>query len=505
MKRGLVTVAAGALALLGAGPARAQVAAYFQPLSDTATASLPGRPAAVEIRLRDSLGTTVQGANLTFYFDTSKVQILGVQLEPLVGLNAIVDTVRGAGAFGAGSFSVSATGAVSGFDVALYRLNLQLKAAASTGTYLWIKGDSVPSSVGMLRAVGSIGQVCKADVEWGDVSGDGSVDSRDALITLSAAVGLPVSGFNLARGDVDGDSIVNSRDALMMLSYAIGVPITGVPGLRIAAGVPDQCPGLTAPGDSVVFMRTDVPAGLYQLGASSVNPIAVPGGTNTAGNASARLAADGRSIVYVCPGSSGQQICRVDADTGGPVQLTSDSLLTDFSPDWSPAGDSIVYLRNGQIYRMAANGSGQAAVLAQTGPMFASEVRWGRVGAKLAFSNGALYVFDPAISSNPVVVATGFADIQGVRWSPAGDSLAFVRSGDPRLWVVPAGGGTPAIVYGFAGTITGGDWSNAGILISLNTGTGAPSIWMSRGINAPIFRVTRPSASDESPSWRRSP
>ncbi len=496
MRRALVAVAAGALALCGR-PARAQVAVYVQPLGDTAVGAVPGATTAIEIRARDSLSTTVQSANLTFHFDTTKIQILGVQVETGTGLDSIMDTTRGPGVFGVG-----AMGAVLGSDAALYRLLLQLKAGASSGTYLWIGADSAPSTSGTLRAVGSIGQVCHATSLWGDVSGDGQVDSRDALITLSNAVGLPVTGFNLALGDVDGDGLANSRDALIMLSYAIALP---TPGARVAAGLPDACPGLTAPGDSVVFLRDDPPAGLYALGALSTVPVPVPGATATAPDANARLAPDGRSVVYVCPASNGYQICRVDADTGGVVQLTSDSGQSDNSPDWSPVGDSIVYLSNDTIMKMAANGSGQAAVISQTGRIGATEVKWGRDPTKIAYANGSLYVFQPSVTSIPTLVATGFADINGLRWSPAGDSIAFVRSTDPRLWVVPVTGGTPSIVYGFAGRITGGDWSTAGILISLNAGSGAPSIWFSKGIGAPIFRITRPATGDLSPTWRRSP
>ncbi len=487
-----------ALALLAVVPARAQVAVYFQPLGDTATGAVPGKPTPVEVRASDSLAATVQGANLTFYFDASKVQILGVQIEAGTGLDSIVDTVRGPG-----SFTVSATGAAVGSDAPLYQLLLQLSAGASSGTYLWVKGDSVPVSGVQRVAVSSIGQICHATDIWGDVSGDGVVNSRDALIILSAAVGLPVTGFNLAVGDVDGDGLVNSRDALLVLSYTIGLPLTGVPGVRLGAGVPDACPGLTAPGDSVVFFRNDVPSGLYALGATSTVPVAIPGATATAPDPGARLSPDGKTVVYVCPGSGGYQICRINTDGSGFAQLTSDTLATNSDPDWSPAGDSIVFLRYGSsISVMDASGIFQRGVDLSS----ARDVKWSRDGTEFAFVDlsGALWTAGTT-GSGLTAVTTGFSDVKSLRWSPAGDSIAFVRTTDTRLWVVPVTGGTPGIMFGFAGLITGGDWSSAGILISLNTGTGAPSIWFSKGINAPIYRVTRPAVGDLSPTWRRSP
>lgn len=489
-----------ALAWLGVRPAQAQVAVYFQPLGDTATGAVPLSPATVEIRARDSLGATVQGANLTFFFDPTKIQVLGVQVLPGDGFDTIVDTVRGPG-----SFTINATGAAVGFDAALYRLQVQLTAGAASGTYLWVKADSVPMlGGGTSQAVGAIGPICHATTAWGDVDGNGTVDSRDALITLSAAVGLPANGFNLALGDVDGDGLANSRDALIMLSYTIGLPVSA-PGARVALGIPDACPGLTAPGDSVVFLRNDAPAGLYVLGAASTVPMAIPGATATAPDPNARLSPDGKTVAYVCPGSGGWQICRINIDGSAFAQLTSDSNQTDVSPDWSPSGDSIVFLQNGRIAKMAAAGGGYAYVVGQTGQLSATEVKWGRDSTKIAYSNSGLYVFQPSVTSIPQLVATGFSDITGLRWSPAGDSIAFVRSTDPRLWVVPAGGGTPAIMFGFAGLINGGDWSSAGILLSLNTGAGAPSIWFSKGINSAIYRLTSPQTFDRSPTWRRSP
>lgn len=493
MKR--ILVGLGMLVLLAA-PARAQVAVYFQPLGDTAAAGIPGQPAIVEIRARDSLGATVQGANLTFFFDTTKVQILGVEVLT-TGLDTIVDTVRGPGAF-----TVAATGAAVGYDDALYRLQVQLKAGATSGTYLWVKSDSVPSTDGTLLALGSIGQVCHATTAWGDVSGDGQVDSRDALITLSAAVGLPVTGFDVALGDVDGDGLANSRDALMMLSYAIGIPLATT-GVRIGDGVPDACPGLTAPVDSVVFYRNDAPAGLYALGATSTVPVAIPGATATAPDPNARLSPDGKTVVYVCPGNLGWQICRINTDGSGFMQLTSDSMQTNSDPDWSPAGDSIVFLRYGSsITKMDALGTNITNVDLSS----ALDVKWSRDGTKFAFVDlsGALWTAGTT-GSGLTPVTTGFTDITNVRWSPGGDSLAFTRSTDPRLWVVPVGGGAPGVIFAFGGQITGGDWSDAGILISLNTGTGPSSIWFSKGIDAPIYRVTQPATFDRSPTWRRNP
>jgi hypothetical protein len=60
----------------------------------------------------------------------------------------------------------------------------------------------------------------------GDVNGDGAPNSTDALIILSADVGMNTSWFcPMNCGDVNSDGLVNSTDALIILSYDVGMTI----------------------------------------------------------------------------------------------------------------------------------------------------------------------------------------------------------------------------------------------------------------------------------------
>ncbi len=72
----------------------------------------------------------------------------------------------------------------------------------------------------------SNGEFCPAVGRYGDIDGDGQVNSRDALIALMAAVGLDVSQYPIALGDVDGNGVVDTRDALIMLSSAVGIDVS---------------------------------------------------------------------------------------------------------------------------------------------------------------------------------------------------------------------------------------------------------------------------------------
>jgi hypothetical protein len=57
----------------------------------------------------------------------------------------------------------------------------------------------------------------------GDANSDGLVSSTDALIILSADVGMNTSQFcPMNCGDVNGDGYVTSSDALIILSYDVG-------------------------------------------------------------------------------------------------------------------------------------------------------------------------------------------------------------------------------------------------------------------------------------------
>ena len=82
----------------------------------------------------------------------------------------------------------------------------------------------------------SDGLYCPARGLFGDVDGDGNVNSRDALIALSNAVGLDVSAFDISLGDVDASSTTNARDALIILSSAVGIDVGAYRVSRLAGG-----------------------------------------------------------------------------------------------------------------------------------------------------------------------------------------------------------------------------------------------------------------------------
>ena len=58
---------------------------------------------------------------------------------------------------------------------------------------------------------------------YGDVTGDGAVDAKDALEVLQAAVNkITLNEQQTKAGDVDGNGTIDAKDALLILQYAVG-------------------------------------------------------------------------------------------------------------------------------------------------------------------------------------------------------------------------------------------------------------------------------------------
>jgi len=96
----------------------------------------------------------------------------------------------------------------------------------AAGTFADLSADAVPTSQPYCPALG----------RYGDLDGDGAANSRDALIALSASVGLDVSAFNVTMGDVDANGSTEARDALIILSYAVGLDVSAFRFFTIAPG-----------------------------------------------------------------------------------------------------------------------------------------------------------------------------------------------------------------------------------------------------------------------------
>jgi len=148
------------------------------------------------------------------------------------------------------------------------------------------------------------GSFCHAAGKWGDVDGDGQANSRDALIALSKVVGIPLDTLHVdtlvgdvttydttvtlrpGLADVDADGQVTSRDALIIVSYAVGLP---VPGFRIglaAAGACGSGLGITlAITPDTLELQTGQTANVVVTGRDGTGqPMSLSGATWTSSN-----------------------------------------------------------------------------------------------------------------------------------------------------------------------------------------------------------------------------
>ncbi len=508
------------LALLaGAGLAAAPAAAQNQPVTfylgrgqtDTAFGLMPGATMQVPVRM---LNPNYSGypywypthVRVRVHFDPAKVAVVGAFPDPsaLYSIDSFTP--------GSGVATVEASGYAYGLDAPGFVLSLQLQGGVTDGAWLWLQPDSVQtysysSGYAYPPGLSRIGQACHASKQWGDVDGNGRVDSRDALITLSAAVGLPVAGFDLASGDVDGDGLANSRDALMMLSHAIGItPSVSVTLDRTGEGVPDACPALASPGETVVFVRSGAAGGILRLDSLSTTPVPL---TATPTDAWPRLNAAGTLIAFQCvDGTSNPQICRMGRDGANRGQMTGSGLPYRVAPDWSPSGAQVAYLVSGadSIYTMDSSGTAQTFVPASPLPT-APSVAWSRDGTQLLYGAGSLWTVlaNPPYSLGGV---TGPSNVQApVRWSPDGLTIAFKRVSGGQVWTVPSGGSpTPTQLTWFQ-SLGWFDWGPQGLLLSIPGPNGAPSLWlMQGGPGGPLVRLTDPGVlTDDQASFRRNP
>lgn len=122
------------------------------------------------------------------------------------------------------------------------------------------------------------GAVCTGGGTFGDVNNDGSILSNDALLVVTAAVGLPIAPYTLVNADVDADGDADTRDALVILTTAVGLP---TPGFRVgqAAASCAGAPAVTltvAPG-SLILATGDVAPVTAALFDASGHPTSAKG------------------------------------------------------------------------------------------------------------------------------------------------------------------------------------------------------------------------------------
>jgi len=142
------------------------------------------------------------------------------------------------------------------------------------------------------------------------------------------------------------------------------------------------------------------------------------------------------------------------------TQLTH--AIGDSDPSWSPLGGMIAFVRAGDIWRMAENGSGQTRITFRGG---CSAPAVSPDGSRIAFEkNGNVWIQGLAPGSTPYVVTEG----KRPAWSPNGHWIAFDsnRAGNPDVWVIAFGGSSAVRITSDPGDDTDPTWSGDGMTIA---------------------------------------
>jgi hypothetical protein len=436
----------------------------------------------------------VSSYSITVFFDTTRLRLVRADSVPGYGLPSptITRIVNGA--------TLAATGSGTSGFASLALLEMEMKAGAQAGSLLslrvnqWLSQAGAPAPATGLQT--DLLNTCVAHVLWGDPDSSLTVTGRDALIALTSAVGLPVTGFDLSAADVDEDLVVTSRDALLMLSYAVGGTYyyyyygrTGVP--KAAA-----CAPLAGVPRDMVFIRDDATNGtLYRVAAGDT--VAVPVGSSTRfGDYPhfARWSPDGTKILgtaYVpAPVNYYYDLIAVTVAT-----LAQDTLARNVNYDgggtYSPDGTRIAFFSARSTYYlwlMDASGANQVQAQAaatvtnytQTNPA------WSPNGQRVAFTgylvggpatSGLLSLrvdsgtvrqeFPPSASYPPLHPA----------WSPAGDSLAFEANSRIHWVAAPDTVTAPREAVSLSGTLNLPSWTPAGIVFRRNQSASSPLTW----------------------------
>jgi hypothetical protein len=207
--------------------ALANPAIRFDPSSSTVP---PGATFAVNVAVDNA--ADLGGFQFTMTFDPAVVKVQNVALGSFLGstgrtVGAVGPVTPTVGTCKFGGFSYGAAAGPNGTGTVV---SLTLQAVAVGSSNLTFTAAQLTNTQWDPLTVVTPTVVSGAVTVWvatlGDVNADGAGNSTDALIILSADVGMNTTYFcPMNCGDVNQDGYVDSTDALIILSYDVGMTV----------------------------------------------------------------------------------------------------------------------------------------------------------------------------------------------------------------------------------------------------------------------------------------
>ncbi|MBM3211716.1 hypothetical protein FJZ33_05835, partial [Candidatus Poribacteria bacterium] len=177
----------------------------------------PGKSVTVPINISDASG--VAGGDINVIYDPKVLKI--TEIKPTV-LSASMNLVSNTNTSGKIILRLAGTNAITSGNGSLIDMIFTIDASAAVGTETPVRFESaeVFDANGNNIVIGTQNGKVKviSDCVKGDVNGDGSIKSNDAILTLRISAGLLVpTDQQLCAADYNNDKQVKSNDAILIL------------------------------------------------------------------------------------------------------------------------------------------------------------------------------------------------------------------------------------------------------------------------------------------------
>lgn len=223
---------------------------------------------------------------------------------------------------------------------------------------------------------------------------------------------------------------------------------------------------------------------------------------------------DGKRIVYTCYGLTTSDICLINADGTGQINLTNTPSVDEVFPAWSPDGALIAYTSradgNNNIYVMASDGSKPTRVTKN--PRDEVAPTWSPDGKHLAFASDRdrkegiydIYIIG-ADGAGVRRLTRGGASNDWPAWSPDGKQIAFrsTKDGQADIMMIGVDGGKAVNLTDDPADDWAPAWSPDGSQIAFQSDrTGNWEIYVMTADGNDPSNLTNDPVDDQLPHWQ---